>query len=205
MAEMVRCEKCGSFFDQEKSSACPYCKYTMVSTGNATEDDGTQPITGATGATAGNKGDFYPANSDKRSATNDDGPTVAIWPVEELHCSTDPVVGWLVCLSGNEKGRDYRIHADNNFIGRDRKMDICISGDETISRDKHAVIAYDNRDRVFYFAPGDGRSIVRLNGKAVLSTTEIKAYDKIELGKTELLFVPLCGEGFDWADTKTEE
>lgn len=201
MAEMVRCEKCGSFFDLEKSNACPYCKNTTVSTGNAADLDKTEPVKTTPTSDVGTTSSAY----SQRSATNDDGPTVAIWPVEELHCSTDPVVGWLVCLSGNEKGRDYRIHADNNFIGRDRKMDICISGDETISRDKHAVIAYDNRDRVFYFAPGDGRSIVRLNGKAVLSTTEIKAYDKIELGKTELLFVPLCGEGFDWADTKTEE
>ena len=196
---MVRCEQCGSFFDQEKNSACPYCKNTTVSTGNATAKDETVPITGTTG------NDCVGAIPVGNLAVDNDGPTVAIWHGEELHCSTDPVVGWLVCLSGNEKGRDYRIHADNNFIGRDRKMDICISGDETISRDKHAVIAYDNRDRVFYFAPGDGRSIVRLNGKAVLATTEIKAYDKIELGKTELLFVPLCGEGFDWADTKTAE
>ena len=199
MAEMVRCEKCGSFFDQEKSSACPYCKNTTVSTGDAAVSEKTTPMTGATG------NDFVCALPIGNLAVDSDGPTEAVWRGEDIHCSTDPVVGWLVCLSGNEKGRDYRIHADNNFIGRDRHMDICISGDETISRDKHAVIAYDNRDRVFYFAPGDGRSIVRLNGKAVLSTTEIKAYDKIELGKTELLFVPLCGEGFDWADTKTEE
>jgi hypothetical protein len=31
-------------------------------------------------------------------------------------------------------------------------------------------------------------------------TSELKAYDRIELGTTMLVFVPLCGESFDWRD-----
>ena len=135
-------------------------------------------------------------------AASDDERTM---PVFRMETGIDPVVGWLVCLSGSEMGRDFKVHSDNNYIGRSEKMDICIRGDETISRENHATITYDNRDRIFYFTPGEGRSIVRLNGKALLMTSEIKAFDKIELGKTELLFIPMCGEKFDWSEMKTEE
>lgn len=111
-----------------------------------------------------------------------------------------PVVGWLVCISGPSKGRDYRIHEDNNYIGRAAHMDICINGDNTISRENHAILAYDTREKLYYFAPGSGRGIVRLNGRAVLMMTELKAYDRIEIGKSILMFVPLCGEQFSWEE-----
>ena len=110
----------------------------------------------------------------------------------------DPVVGWLVCVEGKSKGRDYRIHAENNFIGRDPSMDIAISGDEAVSRQNHAIISYDTREKAYYFAQGTGRSIVRVNGKAMLSTVRLEAYDRLEIGDTKLVFVPLLGEGFDW-------
>ena len=44
-----------------------------------------------------------------------------------------PVTGWLVCLEGPSKGRDYRIIAEKNFIGRSPEMDIRILGDNNIS------------------------------------------------------------------------
>ncbi len=109
-----------------------------------------------------------------------------------------PVVGWLVCIAGPSKGQDYKIHADNNYIGRASYMDISIASDDTISRENHAILAYDTREKLYYFAPGSGRGIVRLNGKAVLMMTELHAYDRIEIGKSVLIFMPLCGEKFSW-------
>ena len=79
-------------------------------------------------------------------------------------------------------------------------MDICIRGDETISRENQAVITYDSNDNCFYFSTGDGRSIVRVNNKAIFQTVTLKAYDRLMIGKTELLFMPLCGEQFKWED-----
>jgi hypothetical protein len=110
----------------------------------------------------------------------------------------DPVVGWLVCLEGAEKGTDYRIHSENNQIGRADHMDIVIREDNAVSRERHAVITYDMRDNRYYFAPGGGRGVVRLNGRAVLNTAELSAYDRIEIGNTKLLFIPLCGDRFKW-------
>lgn len=114
----------------------------------------------------------------------------------------DPVVGWLVCIEGATKGNDYRIHSQNNYIGRSAKMDISIPGDPHISAENSAIIAYDNEDRVFYFGPSTGRNIVRVNGKPALNAAQLEAYDVLTIGTTKLLFVPLCGDRFDWNEKK---
>lgn len=109
-----------------------------------------------------------------------------------------PVTGWLVCTEGPAKGMDYRIRAGYNYIGRSEHMDICIRGDLQISRERHALIAYDHQERVFFFGPADGKSLVRINGKMVMNPTQLNAFDVISVGETKLLFVPLCGERFNW-------
>lgn len=109
-----------------------------------------------------------------------------------------PVTGWLVCTEGPARGTDYRIRAGYNYMGRAEHMDICISGDNKIGRERHAMIAYDPEEKLFFFGPADGKSIVRLNGKMVMVPSEIKAYDIITIGSTKLLFIPLCGERFNW-------
>ena len=77
-------------------------------------------------------------------------------------------------------------------------MDICIPEDVSISRDSPMVIAYDATSRSFFAGFMGGRSIVRLNGRPLLSTTELKHGDVIELGKTKLMFVPFSSDTFDW-------
>lgn len=109
-----------------------------------------------------------------------------------------PVTGWLVCIEGPARGTDYRIRAGYNYIGRAEHMDICITGDNKIGHERHAMIAYDHEEKVFFFGPADGKSIVRLNGKMVMIPSEIKAYDMMTIGSTKLLFIPLCGERFNW-------
>lgn len=112
--------------------------------------------------------------------------------------ASQPVTGWLVCIEGPEKGQDYRLHEEYNYIGRSNKMDVCIPGDPTVSRENHAIIAYDTQERMFFFAPLSGASIVRHNGKAVLSNVELKNGDRLQIGKGIYIFVPLCGENFQW-------
>lgn len=191
--QMKQCAKGGHYYDASIHSECPYCS-KEVGGGTLPLDVGpTMPVTSGTSNEVNHTRSI---NVSRNSQGNkDDGRTVALIK-EEL--GIDPVVGWLVCIEGQEKGRDYRIHSDNNFIGRNEKMDICIRGDETISRENHAIISFDIRDKIYYFSPGEGRSIVRLNDKALFTTSELHAYDVIEIGKTKLIFIPLCGERFEW-------
>lgn len=111
-----------------------------------------------------------------------------------------PVVGWLVCIEGPDRGNDYRIRSGYNHIGRAEHMDICIRGDMQISREKHALIAYDDTEKVFFFGPSDGRNIVRVNGKMVMVPTELHPYDIVTVGTSKMIFIPLCGEKFNWSE-----
>jgi hypothetical protein len=55
----------------------------------------------------------------------------------------DPVVGWLVCTAGPERGQDYRLRSERNRIGRDPALEVCIATDPTISRSAQAQVTYD--------------------------------------------------------------
>ena len=109
-----------------------------------------------------------------------------------------PVTGWLVCVEGAEKGKEFRLHSDMNYIGSSRSNDVVLASDPTVSRERHAMIAYDSRGKIFFFAPANGSSLVRQNGRPVLSTVELKKGDRIEIGEGVYVFVPLCGEDFEW-------
>lgn len=183
--EMKQCAQGGHYYDASVHNECPYCNNVNASVTIPLDMGRTMPLT--------QSGDNH---TRALGGVGDDSRTVAV--VKEK-LGIDPVVGWLVSTEGNEKGRDYRIHTDNNYIGRSEKMDICIRGDDTISRENHAIVSFDSRDKIFYFSPGDGRSIVRHNDKAVFVTVQLSAYDMVEVGKTKLVFIPLCGEKFEWA------
>lgn len=109
-----------------------------------------------------------------------------------------PVTGWLVCIDGAERGRDYRLHGEMNYIGRSRVNDVVFSTDQTVTWERHALIAYDDRTQLFYIAPSNGSSIVRQNGRPVLTTSELHAGDRLEIGSSMYAFVPFCNEEFQW-------
>ena len=109
-----------------------------------------------------------------------------------------PVVGWLVCVDGPERGKDYRIKPGYNYIGREERMDICLRGDSKVSGNRDSLILYDDDTKIFYFGHQNGMNPVRVNGKPVINPIELSAFDMILIGSTKLIFVPLCGEKFDW-------
>jgi hypothetical protein len=110
----------------------------------------------------------------------------------------NPVVGWLVCIGGPDKGRDFRLHAEKNFIGRSPKMDVCIPGDDTVSREKHAVVVFDPKKLSFWAMGGEAAGLVYLNGEVVYSPTPMKRDDLLEIGQTRLVLIPFCGERYRW-------
>ncbi len=109
-----------------------------------------------------------------------------------------PVVGWLVCLAGPDRGRDFRLHAEKNFVGRSPIMDVCIAGDETVSRDRHALVIFDPKKQTFWALPGDASGLVYLNGDMVNVPTQMKRDDILEVGHTKLTLIPFCGEKYTW-------
>ena len=85
-----------------------------------------------------------------------------------------------------------------NFIGRAAAMDVALADDDTVSRESHALVTYDAKHNSFSLSPGQGRGITYCNDEQVEMVRPLKAYDVIEVGKSQLLFLPLCGEQFQW-------
>jgi len=180
--KMVQCDQ-GHYYDPSKSSSCPYC--------------GVQGLNVSAHRPAADDEDTRTLGAPPRRGEDLDETTKAFFPAK---LGFDPVVGWLVCIEGTdaEMGRDYRVRSENNFIGRSPSMPISIQGDDLISREKHATISFDPTNQVFTLLRGEGRGLIYLNDQAVYSAMPLNAYDIIKMGLTKLLFIPLCGEKFQW-------
>ena len=113
----------------------------------------------------------------------------------------DPPVGWLVVVQGPGQGKVVTIGNGVNTIGRDHTERICLDfGDTLISRQRHALITYDPKSKKFYVQQGDGKNLIYIGDAPVLVPTELEGFSTIQMGETVLLFVPLCGERFDWTE-----
>lgn len=112
-----------------------------------------------------------------------------------------PCVGWLVVIAGPGRGASLSLIAGLNAVGRGADNPVPLDfGDDTISRDAHAFITYDNETRLFHLSHGGKTNLVRLNNTPVLSTEILCSGDTIRIGATSLRFVALCGPDFDWGD-----
>ena len=114
----------------------------------------------------------------------------------------DPVVGWLVVVGGAGLGSFRPIHEGNNSIGRSSEQRIPIDfGDNTISSEEQAYIRYDSMDRSFLFVPNLAKTnVVAVNNKKPTGAIKLELMDVITMGRTQLAFVPFCGEEFDWSE-----
>jgi hypothetical protein len=197
---LKRCEN-GHYFDPAKHTTCPSCGVQNINfePTRKREDSrlaDTEPsLTPAAAAPPSPSPSPASPGGAAKARPGDDGKTVSL-----IHkrAGIDPVVGWLVCVEGADRGRDYRIRSEKNFIGRGENMDVAIRGDETISRENHAIVSFNPKARQFKLHPGESRGLVYLNGEEVDHPSLLMAGDHIELGQTKLLFVPLCTDAFSW-------
>ncbi len=191
---LIRCES-GHFYDAERFSECPFCNQTRISTVVEGEDGDnlyTQPLTPTD-----------PIDTVPDPDVEEFSKTVGIY--DDLGAEdVEPVVGWLVAISGNHLGQDFKLKTGRNFIGRSAEMDVALEKDNSISREKHAIILYEPKSNMFLVQPGDAKQLFYLNEKVVLEATKISAYDILSLGETNLLFIPCCSTKFNWESVKQE-
>ena len=170
---IIKCEN-GHFYDNVKYDKCPHC--SMANTKGASVEEEEKTIAKIAGDRKRGSLAAFVAGGEER--------TVSIFSSKGTFL---PVVGWLVCIEGPERGRDYRLTSGRNFLGRD---------DPKISREKHCSIIFDPKNLKFTLAPGAGLSYV--NDKEAVNPVALKAYDKISMGETVLQLVPYCKEGVEW-------
>lgn len=123
-----------------------------------------------------------------------DAKTTGRYTTEEA----EPVVGWLVAVNSASQGLSFELNDGKNSIGRMRINKIALENEPSVSREKHAYIIFDAKNNVFYIQSGETDKMTYLNDSPVLTPQQIKAYDKIQLGDCELIFIPLCGDKFSW-------
>lgn len=220
---LTRCEK-GHFFDADRFQTCPHCAgmsemKSMALTEAYEEMDYTVPLT---------EDALPPVENIQSVASKQEKPINSMAPVStpsslqdaisqakqmdddedgqktvsyyDNAIGSEPVVGWLVCIEGANFGQDFRLKSGRNFIGRASSMDVVLDGDNTISREKHAVILFEPKKCLFLVQPGDSRELFYLNDDVVLSPTQIVAYDQLTIGDTKLVFIPCCNDRFNWND-----
>ena len=202
--EAKRCAN-GHYYDSEKYSSCPFCEgnETMPIGGTlAMEADGfnsvppTAPFSEAGGDAFGSElGKTLPMDPETGVNLVDDEQGVTR-PYDEANLGFVPTVGWVICIRGPHKGKDFRLVTGYNKIGRSSDMAISLPDDDQVTREAHAIIAYDPQAHKF-FASGD-KNMIYLNGEFMIGMKELKINDIIKVGASELMFVPLCGEAFSW-------
>lgn len=189
---IVRCPK-GHFYDDEKYGACPSCTGGIGGPRWQMDDEKTVSLD-AFGTGEVRKIQLTAEESVKQSVIGawDSEKTVALSGYE----STQLLVGWLVCIRGEMKGKDYRLYPGFNRIGRSMDSDVCIQ-DFKISREVHCSVVYDEKSGDFYLVPGKG-TVTYLNDEAVQGAGKLKDGDKIRLGESVLEFVAFCKGEHTW-------
>jgi hypothetical protein len=202
--KMTRCVE-GHFYDPTKHESCPWCALPVDAEGGertrpvqAASLPGPPPLPAGLAAGPPPPPPLPPPPPPLPKAVDKGGATRRVG-AEAMGAKLDPVVGWLVCLAGPDRGRDFRLHAEKNFIGRSPAMDVCVAGDETVSRDRHALVIFDPKKQVFWAVPGDASGLVYLNGDIVNAPTQMTLDDVIEVGQTKLVLMPFCGEKYSWS------
>lgn len=223
---LKRCDK-GHFYDVDKFATCPHCSgesENMEATVKYNEQEGVSRFDLDHTVAYGNNdsADVYSVLQDTVPDTGNtlselmkklNGETVSDDAEEDMDVTQrytpgdlkiEPTVGWLTAITGENAGKSFVLKAGRNFIGRSSSMDVVLAGDKSISREKHAIVLYEPRKREFLVQPGESKELFYVNDEVVVSTIKLQAYDKLLLGSTTLIFVPLCGEYFSWDDEKNE-
>lgn len=195
---IIKCSK-GHFYDDAKYSQCPHCgilsedddavTVSMASQRRESDDDKTvalKPLAPADGGMA-----TTPAAG---NVVEEDDKTIRYYAEEK---GADLIVGWLVCIVGMERGKDYRLHQGFNRMGRDYQMDVPVMDDKSMGREPVCAVVYDDRSNKF-FAVQEGGSVAYLNGSVLQGAVELKTGDIIAAGKSQFEFIAFCREGRTW-------
>lgn len=225
---LLKCNK-GHYYDGDKFAGCPYCSGASVSSASdsvtiampsgSPEDvtvalspsSSNDPVTIADSAESSRP---EPSHLDTDSVSSyagqslpdDDAVTISYYhQAMEEPAAIEPVVGWLVCISGRYLGQSFPLKTGRNFIGRGSSMDICLEGESSVSRSRHAIIIYEPRGRIFFAQPGDSRELFYLNNNVVLNNEKLKPYDMLSIGTINMMLIPFCTERFAWEDLNEKE
>ncbi len=190
---VIQCPQ-GHYYDNGKYQACPHCAAGGL--------PGGRKLDGHTVFKPRDHQQDYPTTPEPpqrkvlafQGVQNKDEKTVGLFLKKKGY---DPVSGWLVCIDGPEKGRDYRLHMGRNFIGRSPTMDVSVADDPLISRENHASLVYEPMKSTYALVPGDGTEVA-VNGQKQTQSCVLQDGDTVVMGSSTFVFIPFCKGEFKW-------
>ena len=191
---IIRCEK-GHYFDETKFSKCPHCGVVLKPSNEKPKEEIRESLTVAM-PHSDNVTVAMNSSSPSSAIPGDDQKTIGLF---SKSTGNDFVTGWIVCIEGPEKGRDYRLHHGFNRIGRSFQMDVCIVDDENISRDGHCSIVYDHKENEFSILPGTG-TITYLDDVFLEGVKKINSGNIVKIGNSKFTFIAFCKEERKWEE-----
>lgn len=132
-------------------------------------------------------------NAVRETVHYEEARTVAFYDNE-----AEPVVGWLICVKGEYFGVGFPLKTGKNTIGRSSRMDVALTKEVSVSRDRHAILTYEPRKRQFFVQPGEGNGLTYVNDDLLMMPQEIHDYDVVQVGNGVFVFRTLCGDKFTW-------
>ena len=139
---------------------------------------------------------------ENHTAENFDATVITAADTPDTGADTGYATGWVIVIAGPGKGQSRPIYSGSNSIGRSPDQAVPLyfgaNSDGEISRRDHTRIIYDAQSNDFKLIHGASRNLTYLNDEVVREITDLKAYDRIIIGRTTLLFLPLCGTIFRW-------
>lgn len=180
----------GHFYDSEKYEKCPFCYTDMDVRRIVTEEK--MPAK----ESAYQPQEHNPQYMKWKEAADTSDVNWMVMESPEL-ISHYYTTGWLVCVAGPEKGRDYRLRYGFNQIGRSHKMDVCIFEDDGISKNGHCSVIYEQRKNQFLLVPGNDS--MTFTGEALLEMPVVlHSGDRFRIGDTVLEFIAFCRDDIKW-------
>lgn len=176
---LVKCEE-GHFYDADKFLSCPHCANRIAEP----EVD-----------------DFLGEKQRQVPTLPSDRDDVRGYRKAVLA----KTVGWLVCIDGVMFGESFVLREGDNCIGRAENMDVPLTCEPTVSRNRHAIITYDRTRNSFLLHSPENMDRVLCNDKSMKKPKTLKNHDVITLGDCSLLFVALCDASFRWKEEGTEQ
>ncbi|MDD3959993.1 MAG: FHA domain-containing protein [Oscillospiraceae bacterium] len=219
--KIIKCKKDGHVYNRDKFDKCPVCGTPWDESKIPAPTDGsgesTMPGNGVKIAQVSEKAnsrpmpvlnqlvdDFteYKADSSVREAQDGNETAETENILTPVHSSAfSPKASFpiaiLVAVQGIHKGEIYEICRGQNTLGRGEDMNIRLEKDETVSRNIHCIMIVEDNDKCFVKS-GQSRGMTYLNDKVVFATTELQDRDVIAVGKTKLMLIMICRDGFSW-------
>ena len=207
---MNKCPSGLHFYDDEKYTQCPYC----LKNAETGIEDVNEMLTEFKNVEIGEmltekNEDSSLLNSYRLIADSlkegieiddvDSDLTIGVYSEEK---GNKLLVGWLVCILGAEKGRDYRLFHGVNRMGQGRGCEIEIVDDPEMSSEQLRIV-YDGKGACFYVVPTDG-NLTYLNGQVLKEAKPIFKGDKLSTGSSVFVFVPFLDNGKTWDDFEKE-